>query len=69
MPSGDYDRPTFAKDATLVAEEFNNFFANVRMNSAKLAGQTTRKFDLPPFIRPLAPDIVIEDDNMFHLKQ
>ena len=48
MPSGESNRPVFRKDATVVAEEFNNFFATVGINSARLAEEIADKFDLPP---------------------
>ena len=59
MPSGESNRPVFRKDATVVAEEFNNFFATVGINSARLAEEIAHKFDLPPYIQPLAPDTII----------
>ena len=59
LPSGESNRPVFTKDATVVAEEFNNFFATVGINSARLAEEITHKFDLPPYIQPLAPDTII----------
>ena len=51
----------------VVAEEFNNYFASVGSDSAKLAEEIAQKFDLPCPTIPLAPGVDIEGDNMFQL--
>ena len=55
LPTGEVSRPTFTRDPNVVAEEFNNYFASVGSNSAKLADKIAQKFDLPCPTIPLAP--------------
>jgi hypothetical protein len=47
LPSGDSNRPTYTRDATVVVEEFNDFFTTVGMKSAQLAKDIAHKFELP----------------------
>jgi hypothetical protein len=69
LPSGDSNRPTYTRDATVVVEEFNDFFTTVGMKSAQLAKDITQKFELPPVIGNLGLDYSTVDDNMFQLRQ
>jgi hypothetical protein len=42
---GDSNRPTYTRDATVVVEEFNDFFTTVGMKSAQLAKDLAQKFE------------------------
>jgi hypothetical protein len=69
LPSGDSNRPTYTRDATVVVEEFNYFFTTMGMKSAQLAKDIAQKFELPPVIETLALTTATVDDNMFQLRQ
>ncbi|CAB4035193.1 Hypothetical predicted protein [Paramuricea clavata] len=69
LPSADSNRPAYAKDATVVVEEFNDFLTTVGMKSAQLAKDIAQKFELPPVIETLALTTATVDDNMFQLRQ
>ncbi|CAB3987041.1 Hypothetical predicted protein [Paramuricea clavata] len=66
---GDSNRPTYPRDATVVVEEFNDFFTTVGMKSAQLAKDIAQQFELPPVIETLALTTATVDDNMFQLRQ
>ena len=46
-------KPTYSKEPSVVAQEFNEFFTSVGLNAAEKAGEYITIYDFPPFTEHL----------------